>query len=236
MQGLAGRTSRGATVGWATARERLRTATALGVSPARRLRPGTGTTLAARRRRVLLGLVVATVVALVGGLVGPSALLVAAAACGGLAVLYARRCRQVVRRAQARRGAAARPAAPEPTPVRVVPVAPRPAGAVVERADLPLVADEPAPASWTVPAQASRPAAAEAPLRTPGRRVAAAAGAEWQPVPVPLPTYVTKAAAPARPAAGAPRRAVRPVDPTPLDDPGALPELPAERRRAVNGW
>jgi hypothetical protein len=86
-------------------------------------------------------------------------------------------------------------------------------------------------------------ASAEAAAREEAERVAAAA-AGWQPVPVPLPTYVSKPKAPDRPAAR-PLSEQEPFDQTvaapiveatgvgKLDGPDELDEI-IERRRAVN--
>ena len=160
-----------------------------------------------------------------------------------LAVLFAVRCRRVV--ARAARAREDRLAAQPPTTVRVVVAPTRAATAPVRAPAEPATATDglstdPAP---TVQLRIPQAPAVTEPLRIPDapavteplRTSAAARGAEWQPVPVPLPTYVGKAVAP--------RRAPRPVQPQPWsaelpDDAPVRPEREdaAERRRAVGGW
>ncbi len=72
-----------------------------------------------------------------------------------------------------------------------------------------------------------------APART---VVRAALGAEWQPVPVPLPTYVGKPVAPARTARPAALRDQRQAHGAVLDDPGEQHREVGERNRAAAGW
>ncbi len=75
--------------------------------------------------------------------------------------------------------------------------------------------------------------AARTVARTPVR---AALGAEWQPVPVPLPTYVGKQTAPARSARPSALREQRQAHEGVLDDPGELQREVVERDRAAAGW
>ena len=191
--------------------------------------PRPATPMLVRRRRTLLGLIGTALALLVAGLVGPALLLVPAGLLLLLAGAFAAHCRRqaVLRaerlRAQRRRdrAAARREAAPRVTgipsrmPARPAPlVAPLPAPAVRHDEPLPLVAP------------------------------AAVGDGTWQPVPVPLPTYVGKDRAPERP-----RRVLdltRPgqwtaaleADDSVLAELGDGKELEVilERRRAVGGW
>jgi hypothetical protein len=186
---------------------------------------------AARRRRLLLVLLAVVAGTLVGAVVGPGWLLVAHLAADvvlvgylghlrHLAVLRRERERRARRdqdrrakREQARRGEArhdqdAQPVVPAQTDRRRVAV--RVAG-VPDRM----------PSRATVgTALYSAPVAADAPVHAPAR---GAQGAAWDPVPVPLPGYLTAPAAPRR-------RPSPPVADPRADD---VEEL-APRKRAVN--
>jgi hypothetical protein len=227
---------------------------------AQRLRAGSP---AVRRRRLLITLVLLTVGCFVGGALGPPVLLAVGAASLGACVLFVLQLRRLaVARAARRRPAPTRRPAAAPAPLR--------SGSVrVQTATVP-IEDDVAPVTHVEPlAPAVRyddapPAAVQEqvydgqahqeqvhdepvheeqvyePVWAPP---AAAIGAPWSPVPLPPPTYVTKAVAP--------RRAQRTVD---LTRPGAwteqesaraAEELPgtgapaapaADRRRAVNDW
>lgn len=193
---------------------------------AEEIQPAPPLSLAARRRRVMLGLSGVALLCLVAGLAGATllgrlglVLLLAAVAfvvhCRRQAVLKAgrRRAQATRHEVEGRRAAAPRiPGIPLRMPVRPAPLtAPLPAPGVRY--------DEPVPARG-------------------------ASGADWEPVPVPLPTYVGKEVAPARP-----RRVLdltRPGEWTAgLDLTDAVLEDVAdgkdldvilERRRAVGGW
>ena len=187
--------------------------------------------LVVRRRRTLLALVAVGLLLLVAGAVGPGLLLVPGLLLLALAVAFSVHCRRqaVLRqrrlraqrrhdRAAARRGAAPRVAGiPSRMPARPAPLAvPLPAPAVRH--------DEPVPAALVAPAATS--------------------DGTWQPVPVPLPTYVGKDRAPARP----PRvldltrpgqwSAALEAEDGVLAELGDGRELDAilDRRRAVGGW
>lgn len=175
--------------------------------------PAPTVSLAVRRRRTLLGLLAAAVVTLLGSLVaGP--LLWVHLLLDALAVAFVVHCRRqaqlkaarTTRRppvrataraaAPARAATAARPAAPArasvPAPsARPVPSA-RPAARVAAPAHVVGIPDR-------MPA---RPAPLTAPLPAPAARhdepVAGSLGEAWSPVPVPVPTYVTKPVAPQR--------------------------------------
>lgn len=174
--------------------------------------------LAVRRRRTLLLLLGLGLLAVVGGIVGPGWLIVVGVVLVLLAVVFTVHCRrqEVLRRAQRRRAAGAqvaadrRAAAPHVSgiPLRMPTRVPLPAAVVTERSE----------------ALASRLA----------RPAVAGMGESWEPVPVPLPTYVGKATAPAAP------RWSTPVDAEPgmldgLSDTRDL-DVILERRRAVGGW
>ncbi len=178
-------------------------------------------TPAHRRRRTLLVLLGLAVSTLFGGLVGPSMLLVLHLLVDVALVLFVVHCRrQAVLRAGRRAGRAA-PAAQVPATAR--PTA-RPTSAVQ-----PTSAAQPASAARAArpasAARAARPAPARiagipdrmptrpvpltAPLPAPAARyedplpgaasTSTTHGEPWSPVPVPVPTYVTKPVAPARP-------------------------------------
>ncbi len=187
---------------------------------------------AARRRRTLLGLLALAVLTLVAGLVGPTALLGVSALAAGLAALFAASCRRAaVARQRARYEADL--AAARDEALRQAELAEQEELAERERAAR--LEREAAAAYRDALARAAAAARAEAEVEP----VRAAVGAPWQPVPVPLPTYVGKAVAPAAPS---PARRERGVPPRPEvglpDDPGAAAGYDAvrERRRAVAGW
>ena len=191
--------------------------------PSRPSRPAPRrTSLAVRRRRVLSVLLVLAAALLTAGLVlDVMALLAGAGACTLLAVLFVVHCRrQAVLKAQpARRRTPAerRAAQPQqlPEPVRRT----RPVRRPLE-----------VPAAHVEVEQPAAPAAA--------------AGSSWQPVPVPLPTYVAKnQAVPRRPRpADLPEpdawAAALQSDDAALPDEVDGPEIDAilDRRRAVGGW
>ena len=203
--------------------------------PARAPREPRALTPAARRRRVLGVLVLLAVATLAGVVVGPVWLLVPHLVADLLLVgvlAWLRRSRsaaarvQLQERAQVQRRAGTGRAAPRrreeaaevPAAVPVPVVAPRQREEVVFDQESVPAAPVPAPA---VPAPAALAAAAagglpgaDAPTRARG-----AQGAPWQPVPVPVPTYVT--------AARTPR-----LVPTPL---ASGPAAPAARASAERG-
>lgn len=207
----------------------------------RKHRPGPS--LAQRRRRVLLTLVLLALLSLPAGLLGPSWLLGVAGGFGLLAVAYVVHLR---RQAKAR----AQRAASRPAPARRP--AQRPAaGPAARRAP----AARPVTPSGVrvagVPDRLPpRPAPLDLPLPAPAKRydepvpVPAAVGGAWDPVPVPVPTYVTAPAAPARPPTvldltrpGRYSEALREAEQRLgiVDDGPALDDI-LERRRAVNDW
>ena len=156
-------------------------------------RPAAPVPLAVRRRRTLLGLLGGTAVALLGSLVvGP--LRWVAVVLAVLAVAFVAHCRrQALLKAQ-RAPRAAAPSTGDRRRQHAV------AGAPPRR-----------PASTRVPVHVAgiparmpaRPAPLSAPLPAPAARhdepvPAAASGSAWSPVPVPVPTYVTKPVAPPR--------------------------------------
>jgi len=183
--------------------------------------PRRRTSLAVRRRRVLALLLVLVAALLTTGLVlDLVALLAAAATCTLLAVLFVVHCRrQAVLKAQRarRRTPAERRAQPQRLPEPVLRTRPvrRPAEA---------------PAARVEAEQEALPAAA--------------AGSSWQPVPVPLPTYVAKnqAVQPRPRAVDLPEpdawAAALQSDDAVLPDEVDGPEIDAilDRRRAVGGW
>lgn len=206
-------------------------------------RPAGVVTPAVRRRRLLVTMVALALAALVGGLLGPRVLLVAH---GVLVVLVALSVVQL-RRLAVRRATLSRraePTRPVPAPVSSsVRVAPSmvpvdvPVDVPVAPSE-PAVSDEPLLDRTAEAAVLSTAARYDDPLPV---APAAALGSAWNPVPVPVPTYVT--------APVAPPRAQRIVDLTRPGDWSAPPveaEHPVggeqaaddlgERRRAVNDW
>lgn len=207
---------------------------------------------AARRRRLLLTLVGLTVLFSVAGLVGPRVLLGVAGVLAVAVVLFVVQLRRLaVARASRAWRAPARRTAPASQPartgsVRVRPVdvpaarepeVVRPAAELFDQAAFEPVAspavrhDEPVPAAGSAPEPARLPAPA------------AALGEAWSPVPIPPPTYVTAAVAPARarrvvdltrPGAWSQQEGSRPAEQPPGTASPAAPA--AERRRAVNEW
>ena len=217
---------------------------------ARSGRSATRSTAAARRRRVLLALGALAVLGLVAALVVPAALLVTVAS-GLLAAAFGWHCRSRSRaRAAWQRNRAAveaelsrRPVAEPARPARVPAQErrTRPAAPAVQLFDA--AAPDPAPADQlfdlsayeaplTVPPAGVAPAARAAAAPAARAALRAALGAEWQPVPVPLPTYVGKAAAPARPARPSAQREQRQAHDAVLDDPGEQRPEVVERGRA----
>lgn len=190
----------------------------------------TATSPAARRRRTLAGLVASAVLTLVAGLVGPTALLGVSVLTAGLAALFTASCRRAAVARQRARDEADLAAARDEA-LWQAELAEQEERAARERAAR--LEREAAAAYRDALARAAAEAEAEA------EPVRAAVGQPWQPVPVPLPTYVGKAAAPAAPT---PSRRERGVPPRPEvglpDDPGAAAGYDAvrERRRAVAGW
>ncbi|HVM27501.1 MAG TPA: hypothetical protein VM433_07495 [Mycobacteriales bacterium] len=199
---------------------------------------------AARRRRLLAGLVVLAVATLTGGLLLSPELLVAHAVADLLVVLYLVQLRRLVRarsaaarrrnrRAQPRPVPAARQASTSRGPVHVE------AAAGSERDVEPVTAASVEPVEQPV---------VEEPVVTAARHdepvpVAYGLGAPWSPVPVPPPVYASA------PVAARPRRTVdltgaagQPERSTAGERlPGMEDELPAadrgvEPRRAVNDW
>ena len=159
--------------------------------------------LAVRRRRTLLALLAAAAVTLVGSLV-VSPLLWVHLVVDLLVVAFVVHCRrQAIARARrdARRagarpavraaaGPAARPAADRPTATpRRTAVRPAHVAGIPER-----MPARPAPLSAPLPAPAARH---DEPV-VPAAAVGGALGGSWEPVPVPVPTYVTKPVAPPR--------------------------------------
>ena len=210
-----------------------------------RLRAGTP---AARRRRLLGGLVLLAVVTLVAGLTGPGALLVVHALADVALVLFVLQLRrlQVRRAAQARRSAPARRPVRRPLPerssVRVTPapVAPRVEQQLFDRvafeAAEPQVFDQ--EAGQEVVHEVVAAAAQHADDASPS---SPGLGQPWSPVPVPPPVYVGAPVAPSR-------RTADLSHPGPSTDQaqyehllGTVDEAPdldevVERRRAVNEW
>lgn len=214
-------------------------------------------TPAHRRRRtmlVLLGLAVST---LFGGLVGPSMLLVLHLLVDVALVLFVVHCR---RQAVLRAGRRARRAAPDAqVPATARPTA-RPTSAAqptsAARAGGPARAARPAPARIAgIPDRMpTRPLPLTAPLPAPAARyedplpgavsTSTTHGEPWSPVPVPVPTYVTKPVAPARPkrvldltrpgkwseSLDAPEEGLGS-----FDDDGELDEI-LDRQRAAGDW
>ena len=165
-----------------------------------------GTTAAARRRRVLVVLVLLAVATLTGGIVGPVELLAAHAVADVLLVAFLAWLRSTaVGRAERERRTAtgdrvlrhdatawsplrewsptAAPTVSE-APAAAAPVAPQPRQEVVFDQE----AFAPASEVAAAPVEAARPS----------RPARGAQGEPWQPVPVPVPTYVTAARAPRR--------------------------------------
>ncbi len=179
------------------------------------------TPLAVRRRRTLLWLLGLGVVGVVGGTVGPTWLVVLGVVLLLTALVFTLHCRrqEVLRRTQRRRAAGVqvvadrRAAAPHVSgiPLRMPTRVPLSAAASTQHTER----------SETLAARLARPAVA-------------GLGESWQPVPVPLPTYVGKATAPAAPRWSAPVE----VEPELLDGLADTSDLDVilERRRAVGGW
>ncbi len=182
--------------------------------------------LAVRRRRVLVTLVGTAVATWLLGLVGPGWLHAVSGACAVAALLFVVHCRrQVLVNGQRTHLRHQLEAELQRRGVEDLPVARRVPARV--------------PAPTAVLATAGR-AAEAAPVAAPVRH---ALGDAWQPVPVPLPTYVGKPAAPqpAAPAASA--------SGTVLDERRSEPHEPGteaagqddrtavlDRRRVVGGW
>ena len=177
----------------------------------RRREPAQALSPAVRRRRVLSVILLVAVGSLLGGQVGPGWLHAVGGAALTLALLVVVDGR---RHAAAHADRARRRAELRRFEARQRPDA-RVAGARV--------------------AAGRRPATREtaAPLR-PAAPSPTTAGREWQPVPVPLPTYVGKAVAPARPVvvADLPVEQLMPA----IDEPAEESDDILERRRAVGGW
>lgn len=196
--------------------------------------------LAARRRRTLLALLVLAALTLGLGLLGPAWLLFVSGTFDLLAVAFVAHCRrQAV--LKSRRGERARP------PVDASRSYAPPAESIGSESRLrrrPAVHIAGVPDRMPAP-----PAPLSAPLPAPAARyedpypVTAAAGGSWSPVPVPVPTYVTAPVAPPRP-----RRVLDLTNPgkwsagqdsedelAGLADDGELDDI-LTRRRAVNDW
>ncbi len=187
--------------------------------------------LAVRRRRTLFGLLAAAVLMLLGSLVaGP--LLYVHLLLDGLVVAFVVHCRRQAQLRQARQVRQARRARQQERKVAVS--APRrtsPAHVVGIPAQMPA---RPAPLTAALPAPAARH---DEPVP------AAAIGSAWSPVPVPVPTYVTKPMAPPRrprvldltkPGEWTAALEADDVGLDILDDEAAELEGILERRRAVN--
>ena len=198
--------------------------------------------LAARRRRTLLALLVLAALTLGLGLLGPAWLLFVSGTFALLAVAFVAHCRrQAV--LKSRRVDRARP----PVDASSRSYAP-PAEAIGSESRLrrrPAVHIAGVPDRMPAP-----PAPLSAPLPAPAPAAryedpypVAAAGASWSPVPVPVPTYVTAPVAPPRP-----RRVLDLTNPgkwsagqdgedelAGLADDGELDDI-LTRRRAVNDW
>ncbi|MDP3711505.1 MAG: hypothetical protein Q8R60_03345 [Mycobacteriales bacterium] len=180
--------------------------------------PAPTVSLAVRRRRTLLGLLAAAAVTLLGSLVaGP--LLWVHLLLDALVVAFVVHCRRqaqlkaarTTHRPPVRASAPARAAAPARPATTARPAAPvraatgRPAPvAVAAAAQVGRAARGVTPAHVVgIPDRMpARPAPLTAPLPAPAARhdepVAGSLGEAWSPVPVPVPTYVTKAVAPPR--------------------------------------
>jgi hypothetical protein len=205
------------------------------VMPARPVAARETLPLAVRRRRVLLTVVALALVTLLLGLVGPGWLLAPAALFAGLAVAYVVHLRrQAVLKAERDRRAAARARRAAPPAVRRTARPIRIAG-VPDR-----MPPRPAPLGAPLPAPAAR---YEDPLPIAATGTDNASGT-WSPVPVPVPTYVTKPVAPPRPPRvldltrpGEWSAAMEAEDPGMglLADDGELDDI-LDRRRAVGGW
>jgi hypothetical protein len=204
------------------------------VMPARPVAAPDALPLAVRRRRVLLTLVALALVLLLVGLAGPGWVLVPAVLCAGLAAAYVVHLRrQAILKAERDRRAAARARRAAPAARRTARTA-RIAG-VPDR-----MPPRPAPLGAPLPAPAAR---YEDPLPIAATGTDQRTGT-WSPVPVPVPTYVTKPVAPPRP----PRvlDLTRPGEWSAaleaedagiglLADDGELDDI-LDRRRAVGGW
>lgn len=200
----------GTATGW-----RRRSPVTLATMLWRRREPAQALSPAVRRRRVLSVVLLVAVGSLLGGQVGPGWLHAVGGAALTLALLVVVDGR---RHAAAHADRARRRAGLRRVETRQRPDA-RPADARVAAARV---------------AAGRRPATREtaAPLR-PAAPSPATAGREWQPVPVPLPTYVGKAVVPARPVVVADL----PVESVPaIDEPAEESDDILERRRAVGGW
>lgn len=196
----------------------------------------------ARRRRVLLTLVGATVVSLLGGLLTPWLFLFGVVLLG-LCVGYVAHLRRLeVQRAERQvRGAGGRSVEPEWTAMLAEPARP------VRRAPLPVPprwepagrpgAPEPV---WEQPVARQQPAAWEQPLvweQPAARDLPAAAGGEWSPVPVPPPVYVGKPVAAPRTPRTAPPGGWDRAQPVweSGDEDVELDDI-LDGRRVVGGW
>jgi hypothetical protein len=193
-------------------------------------------TPAERRRRTLLILVGLSLLTLGLGLLGSGLLVALHLVCDALLAAFVVHCRrQAVLRAARRRPAVAAAAAP----VRAARPAARPAALRVRGIPERMPA-RPAPLTAPLPAPAAR--YDDAPVVVPAAAAATGTDDSWSPVPVPLPVYVGKPVAPARP----PRvlDLTRPGEWTAtLDDAGLDilddgPELDEilDRRRVSGGW
>ncbi len=204
----------------------------------RRRATGATRSAAQRRSRTLLGLLVVTLTTLVAGLTGPVGWLAAHLVCDLLLLGFMVRLRrQAVLRARQRRAVGRRArlsatASPVQEHTRVAGIPDRMPGRPVER---PVAAPVSAPAvRYDEPVPASAATAA----------VGSWDGASWSPVPVPPPTYVGKAMAPARrtrvldltrPGQWTAAMEGEELDLSVLDDGRELDEI-LDRRRAVNDW
>ncbi len=183
------------------------------------LRPAPSLTpLPVRRRRTLLWLLGLGLVSVGGGVFGPAWLVLVGVGFLLLSLVFAVHCRrqEVLRRGQRLRARG----------VAVV---------AARRAAAPHVSGIPLrmPTRIPLPEAVSTPRSEVVAARL-ARSAVAGLGEAWQPVPVPLPTYVGKAVAPATP------RWTAPVDPEAelldsLVDDRDL-DVILERRRAVGGW
>ena len=224
-------------------------------APRPRAAPAPGLSVASRRRRVLVGLAVTALALLVAGLLGPRWLLAAHALADLLLVAYLGHLRHqtVVRherewrealgervpagRAPAARVPVARPAAGSAARVLTRP-ANRAAGSATVRHAAPGriagIPDRMPPRELPVVAEVPAGLLFPAPVR-------GAVGQPWEPVPVPLPGYVT--------AAKVPRRVLDLTRPGEwsdgvaaaerelgIDDQGPALEEILERRRAAGDW
>ena len=212
-----------------------------------------GRSMAARRRRVLLVLVVAALMSLVGAAIRPGWLSAPALALNVLVVAYVVQLRRhAALRAERdwRRALGDRVPAPARRPARLAPqAAAAPGSARVVRH--PMRYATPAHVVGIPNRMPARPVvdptwvapAAPVPAAASGRPAPArgAQGEPWQPVPVPKPTYLTAAAAPrrvldlTRPGEWSDGVAAAERD-LGIDDQGPDLDDILERRRAAGGW